>query len=132
MGWPSVIEHRSEYRMYYNTFDQSRGRFVVGLAVAADGLMRWRKLGPVFAGSEETDSSAFDSGGASRRHVLSLPDGSFKMFYEAVSKDRVHSIGLAVSEDGMKWRRVRDQPVFTASEDPSAWDSGGVGSPHCS
>jgi hypothetical protein len=100
----------------------------VGLAVAKDGLMRWTKRGPVFSGSEQ--EGKFDSNGASRRHITKLPDGTYCMWYEGVSAEGVHAIGSARSNDGVRWERRSDVPVFAASEDPDAWDGGGVGSPH--
>lgn len=126
-GWPSVIEISNDYRMYYHTYDRKDGMFKVGYAVASDGLMTWKKKGLVFAGSTSGD---FDRRGATKRHVVNLPDGTYKMWYEGISDDGEHSIGIATSLDGVKWTAKPD-PVFTANkEDSQAWDSGGVGSPH--
>jgi hypothetical protein len=50
------------------------------------------------------------------------------MFYEAVSNN-MHSIGMATSVDGIKWTRY-NKPVLERSADTTAWDGGGVGSPH--
>jgi predicted GH43/DUF377 family glycosyl hydrolase len=127
VGWPCVLEIGSQYRMYYHTFNEVSKKFIVGMAVAKDGLLKWTKQGAVFSGSD--DPTAFDAGGASRRHVVKLPDNSYKMFYEGVSVDRrKHAIGIATSKDGIVWERSSNTPVFTASAD--SWDSGGVGSPH--
>jgi len=49
---------------------------------------------------------------------------------KGVSKSGSHSIGLAQSDDGVNWKRTSNQPVLSCSNDPLAWDSGGVGSPH--
>lgn len=49
------------------------------------------------------------------------------MFYEGVARDNARSIGVAVSEDGLSWRRL-SRPVLNAGP-PGAWDCGGVGSP---
>jgi len=51
------------------------------------------------------------------------------MWYEGVSKDGVHSIGYATSEDGIAWTPSGDKPVFEPSADSEAWDAGGVSSP---
>ena len=127
VGYPSVIEIGSEYRMYYHTYDRKDGMYKVGLAVAKDGLMKWTKKGMVFAGST---SGAFDRKGASRRHVVNMEDGTYQMWYEGISDDGEHSIGVATSIDGIKWTVPSEQPVFSANkDDPEAFDSGGVGSP---
>ena len=52
------------------------------------------------------------------------------MWYEGVSVDNIHSIGVASSFDGVNWERLSTDPVFTPSSDPEAWDGGGVGSPY--
>lgn len=95
--------------------------------IAKDGLLKWTKMGAVFDGG---NAEEFDGGGASRRHVLTMKDGTYRMWYEGISKKGVHSIGVATSPDGLQWARSSDKPVFTANDDISAWDSGGVGSPH--
>lgn len=128
VGWPNVMEVGSEYRMYYSTFDTKLKKFVIGLAMAKDGLLKWSKKGPVFAGADSGNS--FDSKGASRRHMVKLDDKSWKMWYEGVSADGVHSIGCATSEDGIVWKRVSDSPVLAPSTEANAWDGGGVGSPN--
>jgi len=139
VGWPSVIPPPSEspsgaYTMYYSTMDPASKKYSIGMATSADGLLKWCKVrkpggsGSVFAGSEEP--GAFDSRGASRRHVLRQADGSLRMYYEAVSQEGRHSIGMAVSRDGYNWERSGEQPIFAANDDAAAWDGGGVGSPH--
>lgn len=51
------------------------------------------------------------------------------MFYEGVALDGSRSIGLAVSEDGLRgWRRC-PQPVLQGSGAAGAWDKGDVGCP---
>jgi hypothetical protein len=130
VGWPNVVEVGSEYRMYYSTFDKKLQKYVIGLAVAKDGLLNWTKRGPVFGGADPGNSGSFDSKGASRRHMVKLEDKSWKMWYEGVSAEGVHSIGCATSADGFVWKRVSDSPVFAASTEAGAWDGGGVGSPN--
>jgi hypothetical protein len=104
VGWPSVLEDGAIYKLYYNTYDPRTKRFVVGLATGKDAL-KYTKQGQVFAGGPV---GAFDGMGASRRHVQIVKPGSafarergnYRMWYEAVSSDGVHSIGLATSKDG--------------------------------
>jgi hypothetical protein len=124
VGWPNVLEVGAEYRMYYHTYDVRSKTYALGLATSPDGL-RWRKKGPIFnAGGQ----GLFDEMGVSRRHVIRLSDGSYKMWYEGLARDGMHSIGLALSSDGIKWDRYGEEPIFSSQE--NNWDSGGVGSPH--
>jgi hypothetical protein len=128
VGWPSILELSEEFRMYYHTYDPRTKKFVVGLAVARDGLLNWVKLGPVFDGG--ADKADFDCNGVTRRHVARLKDGQYRMWYEGISADGYHSIGVATSTDGIRWTRVSNEPILAPSTDPNAWDSGSVGSPN--
>lgn len=47
-----------------------------------------------------------------------------------VSAEKKHTIGLAISKDGINWERYSDTPVFNINSDGNAWDAGGVSSPH--
>lgn len=129
IGWPSVLEVNGEYFLYYHTFNRNTNRYTICLAVSADGLLRWEKKGPVFDGNPD-DPSAFDANGATRRHIIRLPDGSFRMYYEGVCSSGKHAIGVATSRNGYDWKRVSDQPIFKAASSITSWDAGGVSSPH--
>eukprot|EP01031_Cornospumella_fuschlensis_P030990 gene30990-37453_t len=119
VGWPSVIETGSEYRMYYQSMDASTGKLAIGMAVATDGLLRWVKQGKVLEGSQ--DASSFDFKGVSRRHVVQLRNGQFYMYYEGISATNEHSIGLATSTDGRNWVK-KGQVLRKNVEDVDAWD----------
>ena len=61
--------------------------------------------------------------------VRDIDTKQYFMFYEAVGADGGRSIGLAVSQDGLRgWRRC-PQPVLEGSGVAGAWDEGGVGCP---
>ena len=47
VAFPSVIETMNMYKMYYHTYDVKIKKYTLGLAVAMDGLLNWRKKGPV-------------------------------------------------------------------------------------
>jgi hypothetical protein len=126
VGWPCVLPVGKEIRLYYNSYNPITKKFLIGAATSKDGL-KFRKLGVVFEGRS---IGKFDAMGASRRHVICLESGDYRMWYEGISSDGQHSIGLATSTDGLRWQRVSDEPIFKASENVDAWDSGGVGSPH--
>ena len=112
--------------MYYHTYNPVERKFIIGLAISPDGV-RWKKQGQVFKGG---GSGAFDEMGASRRFVMKDSEGTYKMWYEGVNSIGAHSIGLALSADGMNWLRSSEDPVFSPRSLKDAWDSGGVGSPH--
>ena len=117
-----------DMRMYYHSYDESKQKFVVGLATSPDGF-KWKKEGPIFEGGAP-GSNDFDARGAAARCVVQDLDSlKYFMFYEGVAGDGSRSIGVAVSDDGRKnWRR-QPEPVLSESSDPDAWDTGSVGTP---
>ncbi|KAK4526712.1 hypothetical protein GAYE_SCF27MG4628 [Galdieria yellowstonensis] len=138
-GWPRVVAlHESYYMMYYHGLDPTSGMFVVGMAVSPDGFSRWRKLGPLRGLGWERDQfarpGAFDERGWGTRHVIRDPRDPSKwlMFFEAVSKQGIHSIGIATSPDGMNWSRLVDYPILVPGDDrvQDSWDSGAIGCPN--
>ena len=131
-GWPQVL-HCADgvWRMYYHSLDPTRSIFVVSLAESADGLV-WSKRGEVLGAGEP---GTFDALGVGTRHVV-FRDGSYLMFYEGVGANghSSHSIGLATSEDAVRWIRrpgsETDGSVFAhAPAGSGRWDSYAVGTP---
>lgn len=144
IGWPVVIEDGRTYRMYYSTYSPIDKKFIVGMALSADGI-KWEKRGQVFSGGGPSGAGdaavdgdtgrkgTFDAMGVSRRSIVkdaSNKVAPYKMWYEGISKSGEHAIGIATSLDGENWERVGASPIFNASAVEGAWDSGGVGSPH--
>jgi hypothetical protein len=128
VGCPQVVPAGPrDMRMYYHSYDVTRGKYVVGLATSADGF-KWKKQGPVFeGGASPTDFDA--RGAASRCVVRDLDSKRYFMFYEAVAEDNTRSIGVAVSEDGIYGWKRHSEPVLRPSDDPTAWDVGSIGTP---
>lgn len=127
---PQVVFHgNGDLRMYYHSFDVENGEFCIGMARSRDGI-RWVKLGKIIGGEKNT-SGAFDEFGAVNANVVrSRRDGKYLMAYEGVSCNGESSIGLAMSQDGLKnWTKFRDGPVLKASEAQNGWDNRRVGSP---
>ncbi|MFA6980180.1 MAG: hypothetical protein WC209_12750 [Ignavibacteriaceae bacterium] len=69
-------------------------------------------------------NSLFDVGGIIQPKVI-FDENSYKMWYANVGNNGVHSVGYAVSTDGLHWYRKVDKPVLTAGSNGS-WDSYGV------
>lgn len=127
-GWPQVVAGPDGLRMYYHTLNPMRG-FCVGVALSDDGL-RWRKHGEVLGPGAK---GAFDEQGAATRTVIQH-GGRWLMFYEGVREGGYRSIGLAVSDDGLAWRREAgpeaDGSVFAhAPKGSGRWDAFAIGTP---
>ncbi|GAB4829117.1 hypothetical protein Ancab_018780 [Ancistrocladus abbreviatus] len=124
---PRVVMHcNDDLRMYYHSYDAENKHFAIGAARSRDGI-RWVKLGKIMGGGRY---GCFDELGVMNAHVIrNRKDGKYLMGYEGVSADGKRSIGLAISNDGLKnWTRLQDEPVLQSSG-KDGWDNKGVGSP---
>ncbi|CAO2828754.1 unnamed protein product [Amaranthus hypochondriacus] len=124
---PHVVFHSNgDLRMYYHSFDPQEMKFSIGMARSRDGL-KWVKLGKIKSiGRESSDN---EMGVMNACVVRDKKNGNYLMAYEGIARDGKRSIGMSVSEDGLKdWRPVSNEAVLTASKE-DGWDSKGVGSP---
>jgi hypothetical protein len=134
IGWPQILQGADGvWRLYYHAVSPELG-FAVGLAVSDDGGATWRKVGPVLT---RGDGDAFDNGGPGTRQVF-LSGGRYVMLYEGFGAGNAVAIGLAISNDGEHWTKVKGPLKGGAVFAPSAagptsaqspWDSRAVGTP---
>ncbi|MEH2120235.1 glycosyl hydrolase [Nostoc sp.] len=127
-AWPQVLPDDGMWKLYYHTLNSEKG-FLVGLAVSKDGF-HWQKVGQIL---EPGKSGSFDERGIGTRNVIKI-NGEYVMFYEGVNSSGYHSIGLAVSEDGIHWQKVEGEQlggsVFSHAQKGSGrWDARAVGTP---
>lgn len=105
-AWPQVMRwDDGSWRLYYHTVDGDNG-FVVAWAESEDGL-NWEKRGPIFG---KGPTGRFDDYGVSTRHIIKIK-GQWAMFYEGcqdvgTNPEVDRQIGLALSDDGIRWERV--------------------------
>ncbi|CAK9008113.1 unnamed protein product [Durusdinium trenchii] len=140
VAWPRVLPPwqtrdvlglSGKWYMTYHTaqFGPEGLRWTAGAALSEDGLV-WSKVGPILGPS----GGGWDALGVGVRHVL-VKDGALTMLYEAVDEQGDHAVGLAVSSDGLTWRRqevpgrAAGGPVLRKGEDGD-WDSRVVGTPY--
>eukprot|EP00878_Enallax_costatus_P018572 GHUV01019558.1.p1 GENE.GHUV01019558.1~~GHUV01019558.1.p1 ORF type:complete len:414 (+),score=54.32 GHUV01019558.1:1205-2446(+) len=98
-------------------------------AVGAN-IFEFNKTGPVQSlAPNVTHPLAMDSLSTGSARVLALPRGGYLLFYEAMNATSIrYSIGLARSQDGIKW--VKDTsctglpggPVLRPGDSDSSWD----------
>lgn len=98
----------------------------------SEDLKQWRYIGPM---TWRDDPRAYDSNGLITRQVLQNVPGAgaeWMMIYTAVDgrpeKNQRRTVAVAVSDDGLAWRRQFDGPVFTAATN-DAWDGYNVANP---
>lgn len=134
VGWPQVIPWPDgRWRMYYHTVAIGTG-YTLAWAESDDGL-RWEKRGPLLGPGPK---GRFDDYGIATRHIIYrggkytggvYKGGQWVMFYEGCryTGDPIHvdrQIGVAVSADGLDWRRI-DGPYDDGSVIPQATPGSG-------
>ncbi len=126
--WPSVVRTEDGYRMYYG------GKFAsgmaIGLAKSEDGL-HWEKYDdpattekayaesdPILKADMDWEFSKVD-----RPRVQYSPDGWVIIFQAGPIEQR----GLALSNDGIHWKKYPENPIFTSEKFPipgaKTWDT---------
>ena len=109
-----------EFYYWYQAGDPPR----IGLARSRDAL-RWEKLPePVLPLGPR---GAWDERGVADPYVVRI-EGRFYMYYLGQDRARRQRLGVAVSEDGVHWRKLRSNPVMELGP-PGAFDENGLGEP---
>ncbi|MDZ4800615.1 MAG: hypothetical protein SGI92_20855 [Bryobacteraceae bacterium] len=119
---PCVIRIGSTYVMYYLGQDRAR-RQQLGVARSTDGV-KWEKFrgNPVL---ELGPPGAFDETGLGEPAVWQ-EQSSYWMLYTARDPKEFRRLGLARSQDGVRWERVTAKPVLTGDQ---PWNSAVVCDP---
>ena len=133
LGWPAVVDADQKRYLSYQALNKNSKRHAVGLAggnaIAFDKLSRSQ---PTFIG----DEVPFSANGVSRRCLRPClggescsSDEAFQMWFEGLSKDGRHAIGVARTDSDFSTWSIHSDPVLTPSTDLDAWDSGTVSAP---
>jgi len=119
---PMVLKEEGSYMMWYEEFDGGVNR--IALATSGNGL-GWG----VYEDSTILDPGAgddWDSYGVGGGWVMK-EDGVYKMWYSGHDGE-TYRIGYAISMDGLKWERYKENPILDLGPKGS-WDSGRVAYP---
>ena len=129
LGWPSVVEDGSGFRMYYGA--QTKEGYAISFATSSDGV-HWTKYDDpettdeLYAESDPviTTSAEWEYQKADRPRVVKSPDG-WVMIYQAGSS--IETRGLAISNDGITWEKYSANPIFNKEAFPipnaKTWDT---------
>ncbi|MCC6862372.1 MAG: hypothetical protein IT158_27600 [Bryobacterales bacterium] len=119
-GSAAFVQDRFLY--WYQAGPRERPR--IGLARSGDGR-RWRKLPePVL---ETGPRGSWDERGLGDPYVIRA-GGSFYLFYLGQDRARRQRLGLARSEDGIDWEKLRSNPILEPGE-AGSFDENGLGEP---
>lgn len=123
-----IFPHDGRLLLYFATRDPSMTTQMVGVA-AADitsdlGPAAWKLLrdGPVLAPELPWERKCIEAPTILHR------DGKLFMFYAGGYNNEPQQIGCAVSEDGVKWKRVSDEPLIPNGA-PGDWNASESGHP---
>jgi len=113
---PVVIKNGDRYQMWYT--GQARGKSWIGYATSKDGKM-WKRESdkPVLSAEMPWEKVAVMC-----PHVI-YDDKTrlYRMWYSGGEQHEPNAIGYATSEDGLKWTKHENNPVFRP--DPkNAWE----------
>jgi len=132
-AFPSLVHDPDGGRllMFYTSVDKGARYWRSRMAASTDAR-NWTPLPDLHW---QEDPALFESGGVITRDIQPNPfadDPPWLMVYtakdgRAETKGR-RSIGIAVSEDLLSWRKLFREPIFTVGRD-GAWDHHGVAVP---
>jgi len=109
-----------EFLCWYQAGDPPR----IGLATSSDGTS-WRRLPqPVL---DAGPRGSWDERAVADPYVLA-EGGRYYMYYLGEDRARRQRLGVAVSEDGIQWIKLRGNPVLELGE-PGSFDEAGLGEP---
>lgn len=108
--FPSVVWNGTEYLMYFTGYNQT----TIGIGVAfSKDLIHWQEYSgnPVLS----PGPGAYDSVSVTSHTVMFDPP-FYKMWYSGrYPVNYTHSIGYAISTDGLHWTKYAENPVITRS-----------------
>lgn len=118
----TLVEAGGEFLYWYQAGPKETPR--IGLARSGDAL-KWRKHGPPVL--ETGPRGSWDERAVGDPYVIRR-GGMYYLFY--LGQDRAHRqrLGLARSPDGVRWQKLRSNPILDLGES-GAFDENGLGEP---
>ncbi|MBI1387416.1 MAG: family 43 glycosylhydrolase [bacterium] len=124
-----VIAFGDQLLLYFATRDPAMKIQMLGVAAApldSDfSRSAWTQLGdgPILKPELDWEQDCIEA------PALCVHNGKLYMFYAGAYNNKPQQIGCAVSEDGVHWTRISDQPVLPNGK-PDEWNSSESGHPY--
>lgn len=124
-----VIEDGDRLLLYYATRDPDFRIQMLGVAAApltsSFGRGDWVQIddGPILKPELPWEQECIEAAAVCRRN------GRLFMFYAGAYNNKPQQIGCAVSDDGVSWQRLSDEPILPNGA-PGTWNSSESGHPY--
>jgi predicted GH43/DUF377 family glycosyl hydrolase len=125
-----VIRYKDNYLMYFATRDTAFQIQMLGVAVAPANTNfnreDWKHVSvnkPILKPELPWEKNCIEAPSVIEKN------GKLYMFYAGAYNNEPQQIGVAVSSDGIVWKRLSDQP-FLKNGAPGSWNSSESGHPH--
>lgn len=125
-----VIKFKDNYYLYYATRDPDYKIQMQGVAIASGksdfSRSTWKNLStdkPMLKPELPWEKDCIEGASVIERN------GKLYMFYAGAYNNAPQQIGVAVSKDGVNWKRMSDNPFLTNGK-PGEWNSSESGHPH--
>jgi len=124
-----VYEFKDQYFLYFATRDPDFKTQMLGVAVAPKGTNfnreEWRQPlnAPILYPQLAWEGECIE--GAS----ITVQNDRMYMFYAGAYNNWPQQVGVAVSDDGLTWKRLFDEP-FLPNGKPGEWNESESGHPH--
>ena len=124
-----VCEFNDQYFLYFATRDPSYKIQIMGVAIAPKetnfNREDWQQAcdAPILAPELPWEGECVEAAS------VTIQDGKMFMFYAGAYNNWPQQVGVAVSEDGITWNKLSDEP-FLANGEPGEWNESESGHPH--
>lgn len=124
-----VCEFKGKYYLYFATRDKDFRIQMQGVAVAPGNTTFSRGDWTLAADSSILRPTLEWEGECIEGASIAKKNGKLYMFYAGAYNNSPQQIGVAVSDNGVKWTRLSDEP-FVRNGKPGEWNSSESGHPH--
>lgn len=125
-----IINFKGKYYLYYATRDPDFKIQMQGVAIASCNTsfdrQNWKNLStdnPILRPELAWEKDCIEGASVIEK------DGVLYMFYAGAYNNAPQQIGVAVSSDGINWKRLSNKP-FLRNGNPGEWNSSESGHPH--
>lgn len=124
-----VCEYKGRYFLYFATRDKDFKVQQIGVATAPKGSdfrrSDWTQAvnGPILFPTLSWEKKCIEA------PSIAIKGGKLYMFYAGAYNNEPQQIGVAVSRDGINWKRLFDEPFLTNGK-PGEWNESESGHPH--